>query len=121
MAKFDEVGPYYALAVQQTVLNTQGGPRRNARAEVVDPDNQPIPHLYSAGELGGVSAGRYQAGENIAECLISGKIAGQNAAWLKEKLQILRWFKLLNMMLIVGHKKVKLPMNMSLLLNTTNI
>lgn len=86
MAKFDEVGPYYALAVQQTVLNTQGGPRRNARAEVVAPDNQPIPHLYSAGELGGVSAGRYQAGENIAKCLISGKIAGQNAAWPKEKI-----------------------------------
>ncbi|MDM8223619.1 FMN-binding protein [Ligilactobacillus salivarius] len=43
-----------------------------------------VPHLYGAGELGGISAGRYQAGENIAECLIFGKIAGLNAARVKE-------------------------------------
>lgn len=84
---FSENGPYYALPIVQTVLNTQGGPRRNERAEVLDPDNNPIPHLYSAGELGGVSAGRYQAGENLAECLVFGKIAGQNAAWPKEKVE----------------------------------
>lgn len=86
LTEFSENGPYYALAVQQTVLNTQGGPRRNSRAEVLDSDNQPIGHLYSAGELGGVSAGRYQAGENLAECLIFGKIAGQNAAIPKAKI-----------------------------------
>lgn len=44
-----------------------------------------VPHLYGAGELGGISAGRYQAGENIAECLIFGKIAGLNAARVKEE------------------------------------
>ncbi|HJG16204.1 MAG TPA: hypothetical protein K8V06_08755 [Ligilactobacillus salivarius] len=45
-----------------------------------------VPHLYGAGELGGISAGRYQAGENIAECLIFGKIAGLNAARVKEEI-----------------------------------
>ena len=93
LTAFDEQGPYYALAVQQTVLNTQGGPRRNSRAEILDSDNQPIGHLYSAGELGGVSAGRYQAGENLAECLIFGKIAGQNAAIPKQKISGLESYK----------------------------
>lgn len=85
MQAFDAEGPYYALSVSQTVLNTQGGPRRNARAEILSNDGTPIPHLYGAGELGGISAGRYQAGENIAECLIFGKIAGLNAARVKEE------------------------------------
>ncbi|GBG94278.1 fumarate reductase flavoprotein subunit [Ligilactobacillus salitolerans] len=73
-------GPYYALALEQTVLNTQGGPLRNSKAEVLDINNEPIPHLYSAGELGGICANQYQGGGNIAECLIFGKIAGENAA-----------------------------------------
>lgn len=76
-------GPYYAIALQHAMLNTQGGPRRNSRAEIVDPAGQPIPHLYGAGELGGVCAGQYQGGQNIAECLIFGKIAGENAATRK--------------------------------------
>lgn len=77
---FSEQGPYYAVAVSHDVLNTQGGPQRNAKAEVLAADGTPIPHLYSAGELGGINANMYQAGGNLAECLIFGKIAGENAA-----------------------------------------
>ncbi len=72
-------GPYYALPLRQVVLNTQGGPRRNSRAEVLNPQGKPIPHLFSAGELGGINANQYQGGNNLAECLIWGKIAGENA------------------------------------------
>ncbi|WEV50400.1 FAD-binding protein [Lactobacillus sp. ESL0731] len=70
----------YAVQLEQTVLNTQGGPRRNSRAEILDTKGQAIPHLYSAGELGGICANQYQGGGNLAECLIFGKIAGENAA-----------------------------------------
>lgn len=73
-------GALYAVPLVQTMLNTQGGPRRNTNAEVVDSEGQPIPHLYSAGELGGICANQYQGGGNLAECLIFGKIAGENAA-----------------------------------------
>lgn len=73
-------GPFYALKMTHDVLNTQGGPRRNANAEVLDANQQPIAHLYSAGELGGICANQYQGGGNLAECLIFGKIAGENAA-----------------------------------------
>lgn len=41
---FDD-GPYYALAMVQGLLNTQGGPVHNSKAEVVDNDNNVIPHL----------------------------------------------------------------------------
>ncbi|MCX2455054.1 NAD(P)H-dependent oxidoreductase [Lacticaseibacillus nasuensis] len=79
MRAFDD-GPYYALPLEQAMLNTQGGPRRNTRAEVLAPNGKPIANLYSAGELGGINANQYQGGNNIAECLIWGKIAGENAA-----------------------------------------
>ncbi|WEV39636.1 FAD-dependent oxidoreductase [Lactobacillus sp. ESL0681] len=73
----------YAVRLAQTVLNTQGGPRRNPKAEVLDTKGEPIPHLYSAGELGGICANQYQGGGNLAECLIFGKIAGEMAAETK--------------------------------------
>ncbi len=80
LRQFTKNGPYYAAAVDHDVLNTQGGPQRNVKAEVLDTNNEPIPNLYSAGELGGINANMYQAGGNLAECLIFGKIAGENAS-----------------------------------------
>lgn len=77
-------GPFYGFEVQVSVLNTQGGPERTAKAEIVDTEGEPIPHLYSAGEFGGVSANMYQGGGNIAECVVFGKIAGENAAASKD-------------------------------------
>ncbi|HJE96063.1 MAG TPA: FAD-binding protein [Ligilactobacillus acidipiscis] len=76
-------GPFYVIALVQIVLNTPDGPLRNSKAEVLDTNEQPIPHLYSAGEFGGICANDYQGGSNMAECLIFGRIAGENAA--KEK------------------------------------
>ena len=73
-------GTLYALPLQPSVLNTQGGPRRNAKAQVVDTNGEPIKGLFSAGECGGVNAFYYQGGGNVAECLVFGKIAGENAA-----------------------------------------
>lgn len=79
-------GPYYAFPLVARILNTQGGPRRNANAEVLDTDGNPIPHLYSAGELGGLTAKNYQGATNMAECIVFGKIAGENAARRKDEL-----------------------------------
>ncbi len=73
-------GMLFALPLQPTVLNTQGGPRRNADACVVGIDGEPIAGLFSAGECGGVCANKYQGGGNVAECLVFGRIAGTNAA-----------------------------------------
>lgn len=84
MAKLSLSGPFYSLKQQHTMLNTQGGPRRNEKAEVLDTDQQVLPHLYAAGELGHIGANQYNGGGDIADCLIFGKIAGENAAKPKE-------------------------------------
>lgn len=83
MKAFPENGPYYAVRLAPVILNTQGGGRRNENAEVLDTDGNPIPHLYSAGEFGGICALQYQGGGNVAECIIFGQIAGRNAAKAK--------------------------------------
>jgi len=76
-------GPYYALKLWPCLLNTQGGPRRNAKAQVLYPDGQPVPRLYSAGELGSIFGFLYQGAGNIGECLVFGRIAGKEAAATK--------------------------------------
>ncbi len=85
MRAFGE-GPFYAIEMIQAFLNTQGGARRNARAEVMGTDGNPIPNLYSAGEFGGMTPYQYNGGGNMAECLIFGRLAGINAAAPKDPL-----------------------------------
>jgi len=83
--KFEELSPldkppFYAVKLWPCVLNTQGGPRRNAKAQVVHASGEPIKRLYSAGELGSMWGTLYQSAGNVAECLAFGRIAGRNAA-----------------------------------------
>lgn len=70
----------YAIKLAPAVLNTQGGPEHDEYSRILNVANEPIAHLYSAGELGGMCINRYQGGGNLAECLIFGKIAGENVA-----------------------------------------
>jgi len=72
--------PYYAVKLWPGGPNTQGGPKRNARGQVLRVDETPIPRLYAAGELGSVWGMLYQGGGNIAECIAFGRISGANAA-----------------------------------------
>jgi uncharacterized protein with FMN-binding domain len=76
-------GPYYAFEVVPTYTNTQGGPRRDAQGRIVGVNGQPIPHLYSAGELGSIWGDIYQGAGNLAECIAFGRISGTNAAAVK--------------------------------------
>ena len=41
---------------------------------------QPIPRLYVAREISSIYGHLYLKAGNITECLVAGKIAGQNAA-----------------------------------------
>jgi hypothetical protein len=72
--------PFYAVQLSPSMLNTQGGPRRNERGQIVRPDGSPILRLYSAGELGSIYSYLYQGTGNIGECLAFGRISGRNAA-----------------------------------------
>jgi predicted oxidoreductase len=73
------VGPFYAIELSPSMLNTQGGPRRNEKGQIVRPDGTPIPRLYSAGELGSIYSYLYQGTGNIGECLAFGRISARNA------------------------------------------
>ena len=76
--------PFFAVRMFPGGPNTQGGPRRNARGQVLDVDGKPIRRLYAAGEFGSVFGMLYPAsGGNISECIAYGRIVGENAA--KEK------------------------------------
>ena len=72
--------PFYAIELSPSMLNTQGGPRRNEKAQIVRPDGSPIPRLYSSGELGSIYSYLYQGTGNIGECMAFGRISGRNAA-----------------------------------------
>ncbi|MBI4330766.1 MAG: FAD-dependent oxidoreductase [Chloroflexi bacterium] len=72
--------PFYAVKLFPGGANTLGGPRRNARAQVLNPFGEPIPRLYAAGECGSVYGMLYPAaGGNLAECIAFGRIAAENA------------------------------------------
>jgi succinate dehydrogenase/fumarate reductase flavoprotein subunit len=65
------------------VSNTQGGPVHNPKQQIVDTTNTPIARLYAAGELGSSFGHLYLSGGNIAECFVTGRIAGREAAALE--------------------------------------
>jgi succinate dehydrogenase/fumarate reductase flavoprotein subunit len=72
--------PFYAVPLWPGLNNTFGGPRRNARAQVMHVSGAPIPRLYAAGEFGSILVQYPQSGANLGECIIFGRIAGENAA-----------------------------------------
>lgn len=74
--------PYYAGQVWPVLSNTQGGPVHDAKQRIIDVNDQPIPRLYAAGEMGSSFGHLYLAGGNIAECFVTGRIAGKEAAEL---------------------------------------
>ena len=77
-------GPYYAIPISHNILHTHGGARRNGQCEVLDLQGHVIPHLYEAGELGDPFATKYIGGSSVADLLVSGRLAGLNAAKPKE-------------------------------------
>lgn len=72
--------PFYAIPIYPIMYNTMGGPRRNKNCQIIDPFGEPIPRLYSAGELGSFWGWMYNGGGNNAECLCTGRITGRNTA-----------------------------------------
>ncbi len=72
--------PFYGAPVWATLSNTQGGPVHDAQSRIIDAYGKPIPRLYAAGELGSAFGHLYLSGGNIAECFVTGRIAGAHIA-----------------------------------------
>lgn len=73
-------GKHYGVPLWPCLLNTQGGPKRNGRGEILDVWGKPIKRLYGAGEVGSIWGFLYQSGGNLGECLGFGRMVGRNAA-----------------------------------------
>lgn len=69
--------PFYAIECIPEILNTDGGPRRSDKAEIIDVDGNPIPNIYSSGEFGSLWANKYQGSGNITECMVFGRVAAR--------------------------------------------
>jgi hypothetical protein len=74
-------GPFYAIEMGLSNINTQGGARRNGDCQIVRPDGTPIPRLYGVGEFGSINGYVYVFG-NLFEAYTSGHVAGYGAAAL---------------------------------------
>jgi succinate dehydrogenase/fumarate reductase flavoprotein subunit len=72
--------PYYACAWGPMLGWTNGGPRRNHRAEVLDPFGAVIPGLYAAGNISSTYSWCKDGGFHIADALAFGRVAGREAA-----------------------------------------
>lgn len=72
-------GPFYGCELGLGIINTQGGPTRNAAHQVLDYDGKVIPRLYSGGEFGSMYVWKYQGAGNVPETMGT-RVAGANAA-----------------------------------------
>jgi flavocytochrome c len=75
--------PYYAIRLYPKVHYTPGGLHIDQQARVIDLHGNPIPRLFAAGEVTGGIHGASRLGScALTECLVFGRIAGQEAARL---------------------------------------
>lgn len=72
-------GPFYACELAMSLINTQGGPTRDASYHVINNDDQVVPRLYAVGEFGSIFVFNYPGALNVAEAL-SANVAGTNVA-----------------------------------------
>ncbi|MGW0903167.1 FAD-binding protein [Streptomyces sp. NPDC002853] len=81
-----EKAPFYALTVVPTPLATSLGLRTNAKAQVLDDDDEPIRGLYACGnDAGSMAASEYPgAGCQIGSGLVFGYLAARHAAAVEE-------------------------------------
>ncbi len=74
-------GPYYAVNVGPGIHHCMGGVKINSDAQVISKDGTPIPGLYAAGEVtGGIHGANRLGGNAVADIVVFGRIAGENAS-----------------------------------------
>lgn len=70
--------PYYAFPFQGGITATFGGPKINARAQIVNNEGRPIGGLYAAGNAaGGLFFGNYIGGSQLGGATVFGRIAAR--------------------------------------------
>jgi succinate dehydrogenase/fumarate reductase flavoprotein subunit len=82
MYPFAASGPYHAILIGGGTLDTKGGPKINAKSQVIDTREKPIPGLYGAGNCIASPAAQayWSAGGTLGPAITFGYIAGLNAS-----------------------------------------
>lgn len=75
-------GPYYAIEQGVSIIYSISGVRADERARVLDWDGNPIPRLYSAGNIG---QGVYLIPIGLQGCWAEGRFAARDAAALEPR------------------------------------
>jgi succinate dehydrogenase/fumarate reductase flavoprotein subunit len=75
-----ETPPYYGFTSAPLLGWTNGGPRRNEHAQVLDALGKVIPGLYAAGCVSSTYSWLKDGGFHIADALAFGRVAGRHAA-----------------------------------------
>jgi succinate dehydrogenase/fumarate reductase flavoprotein subunit len=73
-------GPFYAFTSGPILAWSNGGPRRNENAQVLNMSGQPIAGLYAAGTVSSTYSWCKDGGFHIADALAFGRVAGRHAA-----------------------------------------
>lgn len=87
MAPIEE-GPFYSVEIVPCIVATTGGAVRNPKSQVLDWNNNVIPNLYTAGELGSYVSNLYQNGIFLNECISSGRAARSGHLWRRAPLRL---------------------------------
>ena len=76
-----DTAPFYGIKSTAMVHHTMGGIEITENCEVLDTEGNVIPGLYAAGEVtGGIHGSNRLGGNAVADVIVFGQIAGQNAA-----------------------------------------
>ena len=76
-----DTAPFYAVKVTAGIHHTMGGLKIDPETHVLNTDGQIIPGLFAAGEVtGGVHGGNRLGGNAVADFVVFGRIAGEQAA-----------------------------------------
>ncbi|MBR3016655.1 MAG: flavocytochrome c [Clostridia bacterium] len=80
-----DTAPYYAVKVTAGIHHTMGGLKIDAETHVLNADGEIIPGLFAAGEVtGGVHGANRLGGNAVADIIVFGRIAGEQAAAFAE-------------------------------------
>ncbi len=76
-----DTAPFYAVKVTAGIHHTMGGLKIDSQTHVLNTEGQIIPGLFAAGEVtGGVHGGNRLGGNAVADFVVFGRIAGEQAA-----------------------------------------
>lgn len=76
-----DTAPYYAVKVTAGIHHTMGGLKIDPETHVLNTDGEIIPGLFAAGEVtGGVHGANRLGGNAVADFVVFGRIAGEQAA-----------------------------------------